>query len=120
MMPKRTFDSTALSSQNSFRDYSDRFGVSQGIIQSLLRTCSRSFIHEVLDCAQRGARPENSETLIELQGNKEIHEGRHTVKRWCLPSRGAYLLRREQSSGPATRRANRTQRALTMEQKDMA
>ncbi len=120
MMPKRTFDSTALSSQNSFHDYSDRFGVSQGIIQSLLRTCSRSFIHEVLDCAQRGARPENSETLIELQGNKEIHEGRHTVKTLCPPSQGAYLLRREQSSGPATLRANHTQRALTMEQKDMA
>jgi len=95
MVPKPTFDSTALSPQNSFRDYFDRFGVSQGIVQSLLRTCSRSFIHEVLDCAQRGARPENGETLIELQGNEEIHEGRHTVRTLCPPSQEAYLSRRE-------------------------
>ena len=95
MVPKPTFDSTALSSQNSFRDYFDCFGVSQGIVQSLLRTCSRSFIHEVLDCAQRGARPENGETLIELQGNEEIHEGRHTVRALCPPSQEAYLSRRE-------------------------
>ena len=120
MVPKPTFDSTALPSQNSFRDYFNCFGVAQGFIQSFLRTDGRSFIHEVLACAQKGARPENGEALIELQENKEIHEGRHTVKVLCPPSQGAYLLRREQSSGPATRRAHRTQGALTMEQKNMA